>query len=348
VRADFLDRLEELPRLLAVRNRLARPWTLPLVSEQGLREIVTGPARLAGLDVGEVRELIVAEAKDEPGALPLVQNALLWLWNQRTPDGRLRRDLLAERGGLAGVLSERADALLDGLGRERHRALDLLFELVNVDPEGQRHTRRRLPLEEAIALAGGEPGGRELVSRLAGQRELEAGKKAGPLRLITISGNATEAADADRWVDLIHETLIRKKPPDAAGQSRPYWPTLWDYIDANKDRAARREHLRVLARSWDARRGPSRLFGLAGTLARRRFRGLASRGSLERRYLRWSAAKSAVLGVLALACLGVVGESLMWSARYGITPQAGITRLLHNTGVRSVPLPKSLTHYPIS
>jgi hypothetical protein len=38
VRADFLDRLEELPRLLGVRNRLAEKWTLPLVSEQGLRE----------------------------------------------------------------------------------------------------------------------------------------------------------------------------------------------------------------------------------------------------------------------------------------------------------------------
>jgi formylglycine-generating enzyme required for sulfatase activity len=97
----------------------------------------------------------------------------------------------------------------------------------------------------------------------------------------------------------------------------------------------------VLARSWDARRGPSRLFGLAGTLARRRFGGLAPRGSLEQRYLRWSAAKSAVLGVLALAVLGVVAESLLWSIRHGITPQAGITRFLHQTGLRPAPFPET-------
>ena len=29
VHADFLDRLEELPRLVAARNRIGRPWTLP-------------------------------------------------------------------------------------------------------------------------------------------------------------------------------------------------------------------------------------------------------------------------------------------------------------------------------
>ena len=84
VRADFLDRFEELPRLVAVRNRAGKPWTLPPISADGLREVIAGPARLAGLDVSEVQEAMVAEAQDEPGALPLVENALQWLWEQRT------------------------------------------------------------------------------------------------------------------------------------------------------------------------------------------------------------------------------------------------------------------------
>jgi hypothetical protein len=71
------------PRLIDLRNRLAHPWTLPLAGDDGLREIIAGPARLAGLDVSEVREAIVADAHDEPGALPLVENALEWLWDQR-------------------------------------------------------------------------------------------------------------------------------------------------------------------------------------------------------------------------------------------------------------------------
>ena len=60
-----------------------RPWTLAPIGADGLREVIQGPADLAGLDVSEVKELMVAEARDEPGALPLVENALHWLWQQR-------------------------------------------------------------------------------------------------------------------------------------------------------------------------------------------------------------------------------------------------------------------------
>ena len=84
VRTDFLDRFaEDLPRLVAVRNRQGRPWTLAPIGDDGLREVIEGPARLAGLDVSEVKEAMVAEARDEPGALPLVENALHWLWEKR-------------------------------------------------------------------------------------------------------------------------------------------------------------------------------------------------------------------------------------------------------------------------
>ena len=55
VRADFLDRFEDLPRLVAVRNRAGRSWTLPPIGDQGLREVIEGPARLAGIDVSEVQ-----------------------------------------------------------------------------------------------------------------------------------------------------------------------------------------------------------------------------------------------------------------------------------------------------
>lgn len=75
VRSDFLDRFDALlPRLVPVRNRSGKSWTLPLIGEDGLGEIIAGPASLTGLNVSEVREAMVAEAGDEPGALPLVQN----------------------------------------------------------------------------------------------------------------------------------------------------------------------------------------------------------------------------------------------------------------------------------
>jgi formylglycine-generating enzyme required for sulfatase activity len=244
VRSDFLDRFaEDLPRVVAVRNRQGRLWTLAPISSEALREVIEGPARLAGLDVSEVKEAMVAEARDEPGALPLVENALHFLWEQR--DGnRLSRRLFSERGGIAGILSCSADTLLSDLGAEQGtRALELLFRLVRMDPEGSRHARQRLPFSEAVEVAGGGESGHALISRLAGERTLDPGKAEAPVRLITIT-------DEGRWVNLIHETLIRSKGLDAAGKPQPYWPTLWEYIEQHKERAAWREQLQRDMRMW--------------------------------------------------------------------------------------------------
>jgi formylglycine-generating enzyme required for sulfatase activity len=244
VRSDFLDRFaEDLPRLVAVRNRQGRPWTLAPIGDDALREVIEGPARLAGLDVGEVKEAMVAEARDEPGALPLVENALHFLWEQRAGN-RLSGRLFSEQGGLAGILSRSADTLLSDLAAEQSaQALELLFQLVRVDPEGPRHARRRLPFAEAVELAGGGESGRALINRLAGVRALDPGKAEAPVRLITIT-------DEGRWVNLIHETLIRSKGLDADGKPQPYWETLWQYIEQHKERAAWREQLGKDMRTW--------------------------------------------------------------------------------------------------
>jgi hypothetical protein len=105
-------------------------------------------------------------------------------------------------------------------------------------------------LAEAVAFAGGGEAGRALVSRLAGDRVLDPGKTEGPVQLITIT-------DEGRWVNLIHETLIRTKGLDAAGKPQPYWPTLWQYIEQHKERAVWRERLQADMQTWlDKGKGP--------------------------------------------------------------------------------------------
>jgi formylglycine-generating enzyme required for sulfatase activity len=340
VRADFLDRFtEDLPRLVAAQNRLGKAWKLAPIGPEGLREIIDGPARLAGLDVSEVREMMVAEARNEPGALPLVENALRWLWGRRT-DNRLSGRLFNEQGGLAGILSRSADGLLDGLGKpQRDRALELLFRLVKIDPEGSRHTRQRMTLAEAVAVAGGGEAGRALVNRLAGERARDGGKAEGPLRLITVTEEGDGERRDGRWVNLIHETLIRSKGLDAAGKPQPYWPTLWRYIEQNKERAARRERVQLLAREWKDRRGLARLLGLAGWSSLFGLRGLVVPGSLEQRYLRWSRACAAVEAVALAIVVGVVGESVYWAMARGLAFEALTERWAYVLG-REVPLPE--------
>ncbi|MBK8176697.1 MAG: SUMF1/EgtB/PvdO family nonheme iron enzyme [Rhodospirillales bacterium] len=342
VRSDFLDRFQDdLPRLVRVRNGPAKLWTLPQIGGAALREVIAGPARLAGLDVSEIKEVIVGEVRDEPGALPLVENALHRLWQQRQGN-RLSGQVLTDEGGLAGILSGSADGLLVELdARERERALDLLFRLVRVDPEACRHTRRPISLAEAVAVAGGGEQGRSLVARLAGQRRRDGGTAEQPLRLITI----TEDSEKDKQpgggprINLIHETLIRSKGLDAAGKPQPYWPTLWAYIEKNTERAAQRERLRLLAREWKDRTGLSRLFGLAGWSSLLGFRRLAAPGSLEQRYLRWSRARAAVEAVALAAALGVIGEGVSWAMLRGAPFAVAEERWAYGLGAKP-PLPR--------
>ena len=252
IRADFLDRYDDVPTLLTLRNELGKAWTLPPIGDESLREIIEGPARLAGLDVSEIQEAMVDCARGEPGALPLVENALFWLWEKRK-NGKLSGREYTNQGGLAGILSCSADTLLEGLGYDRGRALDLLFRLVRVDPEGRRHTRQRLDLSEAIAVAGSGTKGEQIVDCLAGRRERHGGMYRGPLRLITVtedSSNIEGVLSTNRQsVNLIHETLIRGGQ-DAEGKTTPYWPTLWNHIQQNKEFATKWAELQEGTRNW--------------------------------------------------------------------------------------------------
>ena len=256
VRSDFNHCFaEDLPRLVRVRNQAGR-WTMCAIGEQGLREIIDGPAGLAGLDVSEVREMLIRDVKSEPGALPLLENALTWLWDRRACDRdskpKLSGKLLNAQDGAAGILSDGAEEVLATLDEaERSRALGLLLQLVRVDPEGVRHTRQTISLTAAIDAAGRGERGRALVNHLAGIRARTMGMtEDGPVRLITV---------ADEGVTLIHETLIRSRQADAAGKPQPYWPTLWNNLEQHRGQAVARERTRLLgleiedlARKWDA------------------------------------------------------------------------------------------------
>jgi hypothetical protein len=147
---------------------------------------MSGPARLLGLDVSEIKDAMVAEARNEPGALPLVENALHWLWEKRANNNRLSGHLFTDQGGLAGILSRSADGLLSNLdAHQRDLPLQLLLQLVRVDPDGFRNVRRRMSFTEAVALAGGGALGRALVSRLAGhQWSYERVREAAALRQV--------------------------------------------------------------------------------------------------------------------------------------------------------------------
>jgi hypothetical protein len=374
VRVDFLDRLEALPRLQAIYNSYCKRYFLPTVSGHGLREVIEQPARLAGLDVSEVTTAILEDARGEIGALPLVENALLALWKNRQPNSsRLSGQWYSEHGGIAGILSAEADALLERAEREvrkgKQAALELLLRLTRINDEG-RHSRQRITREEAVDIAGEgrEAVGERVVRLLSGERQadLPGGSHTAALRLITMSREATgfdgKKADAPaptaagkgadsrqasneekesryvQYVDLIHETLIRARGKDEkTGKYVGYWPTLYDYIDINRDRDLHRQQLKLQAEQWGKSRGLRRWRNLAGWRERRQYRRLRVRKqSPEGRYLFWSRWKArvqmALLAVVLVCGVNPPGgrprtacrSAMSSSSRYGLS---GCTRL---------------------
>ena len=345
VRADFLDRYELLPALQGPYNSLCKRYFLPLISGPGLREAIEGPARLAGLDVSEVTTAMLEQARDEPGALPLVENALTVLWQQRTPGSqRLSGELYQTRGGLAGLLSAEADALLDRIGHAvpqgRRAALELLFGLTRINDAG-RHSRRRLTRKEAVDLAGAGDAalGEQVLRWLSGERPAAAPAAArrGVSRLVTLVREPDQV-----YVDLIHETLIRARK-DANGQATGYWPTLYDYIEKNRDRDLHRQQLALQAAAWRRSRGLGRWWNLAGWGDRRRYRRLRlARGSLEARFLAWSRwmgrAQAAVLALL----IGALAETGWWASRNNLPFGYAFLKPLWALGLYT-PLPRMVT-----
>ena len=340
MRADFLDRFEQLPRLQAIYNSRCKRHFLPTISEHGLREVIEGPARLASLDVSEVTTAILEDARDEVGALPLVENALETLWQQREGN-RLSGDQYGQQGGIAGMLSTQADALLDRIDeavpKGKQAALELLLRLTRINDEG-RHTRQRVTRTEAVMVAGdgNDSNGERVVRMLSGERaqDVLSSTHSGALRLITINTEQRE-----QYVDLIHETLIRARTRDrASGKRVGYWPTLYDYVEKNRDRDLHRQQLKFQTEQWLQSRGLGRLRNLASWRDLRRYRRLRTpKRSDEGQFLaksRWKARAQLALVTLVIA---FVGESYLWIRRHDLPLDSMLTLQRFRLGYAPTP-----------
>ena len=171
---------------------------------QALRLAIERPAADVGVypEAGLVERLL-ADAADEPGVLPLVQETMVRLW------GKMQRRVLTlsayerlggeGRSGLAVAMVEKANATLADLPTEEHRALArrIFLRLVQFG-EGRADTRRQQSIAD-LASVGEATLFDQTLRHLADNR------------LLTQSG---EEKEASKKVDLAHEALIT------------VWPTL--------------------------------------------------------------------------------------------------------------------------
>ncbi|PNG17698.1 nSTAND1 domain-containing NTPase [Streptomyces cahuitamycinicus] len=220
VRGDFYGHCaahRELAEAVSHANLLVGP-----MNEDELREVVTGPATAAGLNVERVLTArIIEEVGDRPGALPMLSHALLETWRRRR--GRtLTLAAYEETGGVRGAIAATAEQVYGDLDEGRARtARRVLLRLI---APGDRTADTRRPASRSEL----GPGALDVLERLAAAR------------LVTLDGDT---------VELAHEALITG------------WPRLAGWIEESRDRLRAQRVLGEAARAWEELDGdPGALF----------------------------------------------------------------------------------------
>jgi WD40 repeat protein len=221
MRADFYSQAAMYPNLatqLADQQVLISPMT-----ETALTEAITKPAHKVGLhfEAGLVDRLL-QDAAAEPGALPLLQHALLELWERREKNGLTLVGYQAS-GGVHGALTQRADSVLAALTSPQQDIVRRVMLRLTKLGEGTADTRRRATLSELVRTSEEEDDVRTVVTQLANAR------------LVTTSADSQTDEEV---VDVAHEALIRG------------WSTLQAWLAEDRDALRLHQRLAEAAEEW--------------------------------------------------------------------------------------------------
>jgi energy-coupling factor transporter ATP-binding protein EcfA2 len=221
LRADFVRHCLDFPELSALLE--SRQLLLGPLTEQARREIIIMPAQKVGamFEEGLVTR-ILAEWRNQPAALPLVQFALAQLW-QRRYGLWLTHNAYDESGGISGAIDQSAERVYTQLNQQTQQPLahNLFLRLVTFD-ETTNFTRRRIHRDELQLAEVASHDVDEVISKFADRN----------VRLIMVDAHT---------IELAHEALIER------------WERLQRWL--NEDRSGLHIHRRLteIATIWEER-----------------------------------------------------------------------------------------------
>jgi signal transduction histidine kinase len=223
LRADFYGKCAAYPALAAAlsdRQVLVGP-----MSGDELWRAIERPAQLAGceFEAGLVQRLL-DDVRDQPGGLPLLQHALLELWDRREAR-RLTHAAYRASGGVAGALERRAEAVYNRFTGPEKEICRRVFLRLTQPGEGTEDTKRRATLWELMPADG------------SGQEAVEATVHAlADARLITTESG--ETLEGERYVEVAHEALIQG------------WSRLRKWIEQDREALHTHRRLTEAAGEW--------------------------------------------------------------------------------------------------
>ncbi|MEM7287292.1 MAG: hypothetical protein AAF480_13145, partial [Actinomycetota bacterium] len=220
IRADFWDRPLRYPEIARILERSA-VTVVPLAADE-LEKAIVIPASRVGVELeAGLASMIVADVRDQPGGLPLMQYVLTELFD-RNVSGLMRIDTYRELGGVPGALANRAEELFESADDDDRNAIQTLFTRLVTPGEGADDTRRKAPRSELAAAA-------HLIDGY------------GAARLLSFD---RDPASREPTVEVAHEALIRS------------WPRLRSWIDEDRDGLRILRHMTTTARDWNERGRP--------------------------------------------------------------------------------------------
>jgi DNA-binding SARP family transcriptional activator/WD40 repeat protein len=211
IRADYYGWFAAHPEpaaLLAGANVLVGP-----MRPDELQRAMEEPARRAGLVLEDgLVEQIFDDVGTEPGALPLLETALLETWIRRSGH-MLTLEGYAAAGGVRGAVAQLADDVYERLSAvEREVARGLLLRLAEPGV-GTDDVRRRAPLEELVV---DEEHARVLATLVENR--------------LVVAGDVT--------AEVAHEALLRE------------WPRLRGWLETDREGRRVQHALSSAAQDW--------------------------------------------------------------------------------------------------
>lgn len=244
MRGDFLDRCAKFQEAADLINSTA-PTTymvIPLTEAKLVGELedsITCPAALHGVSfedglVSRIRDDVI----NQPGAMPLLQYALLQLWESCiSPDGASRLLTIQSYDaieGVKGALQRWADQFYNNLSStDQTFVQEMISELVQIG-DGGEVTRRRAAWERLRAIASSQEQLDRIIGRLVYQRLLVAD---------------------DKTVEVAHEALLSESK------------LIQGWIEENRENIRLQQRLEIYRREWEERDRSENYLLDAGRLA---------------------------------------------------------------------------------
>jgi Pentapeptide repeats (8 copies)/AAA ATPase domain len=227
LRSDFLgatQRYSKLNQVIAENGLI-----IPAMSPDELRQAIEEPAKRAdpkcALDRATVN-LLIEQAGDREGVLPLLQFALLKIW-EGLAAGKTPGATLEKIGGVGGALAGEAQRIYDQIGDSNKQdiARRVFLGLVQLG-EGTKDTRRRVEIDKLVSSKDDPKIVRQVINRFCDRSA----------RLITLSSSGPKAAA--ETAEVTHEALFE------------HWGLLKEWLASQRDALSEQRKIEASAEQW--------------------------------------------------------------------------------------------------